>query len=170
MKESVSWEKDTPIFKTWRIIGPYNRTTVHESVDFASSVYCKRVSCLGMHINSLRIFGICMKFWFILCPRHAECFYIYINFFFCTSSHFLGGFTICSHSTTIFTSLAFEIWKHSFTTLKNISDHGYPLHKTWTPAMVSYGQILVLHQSSLSIAIHCSLPILHVKRPYCWVD
>lgn len=91
MKESVSWEKDTPIFKTWRIIGPYNRTTVHESVDFASSVYCKRVSCLGMHINSLRIFGICMKFWFILCPRHAECFYIYINFFFLHLLTFFGG-------------------------------------------------------------------------------
>lgn len=40
----------------------------------SSSVYCKRVSCLGMHINSLEVFSICMEFWFILCPRHVESF------------------------------------------------------------------------------------------------
>lgn len=34
---------------------PFNRTTFHKSVDFASFLYCRRVSHLGMHINSLKI-------------------------------------------------------------------------------------------------------------------
>lgn len=118
---------------------------------------------------SLKNFGICMKFWFILGPRHVECF----STFFPTSSHFFGDLVFVHIQ-----QLYLHLWhvkseQHSFTTLENISDHGYPLHKClylWTLAMVSNGENLVFHQLSLSISIRCSLPILHVKRSHCWVD
>ena len=139
---SVFLGKVTQILKGKRSTCPYNRTVVHKSVDFASSAYCERMSCLEMHINSLKIWGIFMKVWFILCPRHTECFSL---FFFHHLTLFFCFYYLFTFNNYIYISGIWNLNSMISTILKDSFGHDCSLlHETslpWTPASVSCHQL-----------------------------
>ena len=129
-----------------------------------------------MHINSLKIIGVCMKLWFISCPRHVECFsgcfvvvVWLVGWLVFSPPNFLGiyyGFTFNNYNCIA------GIWTRLFRYFREHVCSWLPTHsqefptcepQPWFPMTGTW-----CHQSPISIQTHCSLPILHLKRPHGW--